>query len=120
MKTKIILSIMLSIFLAVNLHAGSGDSEATTKAKQELVNRLYNMMYKVPFDDIIGNQMESSLMITFNIDDQAQLTVAEITGDNQELVAWATSYLYNKKITTDPVLKGRQFRIPVVFINERL
>ena len=119
MKTAnlILAAFALSIFSVTNLRAGEKEA-IVSSAEQSLRQEIGLVFSNVPYEGLMGDKNECTITIDFKIDQNHELSVIRVDGENQRLVRYAFNKLSYRTIKANPLLAGKGYTVSLRFVTK--
>jgi hypothetical protein len=118
MKTvKIIL--LASVLLAAGItKTMAGENEVYNRAYSQLDEKVRATLDQFPFEAINGQDNSCLMVLTFTVNEEHRMDNIRVESEDKPLANYVLSVLKRKNIELDPVLDGKNCRVPLRFVVE--
>ena len=117
MKTAIFIlaAFTLSFLSVTSLRAGEKEAMVSA-AEQSLRQEIKSLFFSVPYEGVMGDNTECTIKVDFRIDENHEVSVVRVDGENDRLVSYAFNKLADKTIKVNPVLDGKGYTVNLLFV----
>jgi hypothetical protein len=118
MKTIKVL-FLASFFLIVGVaKSNAGENEIYNRAFTQIDEQVKALFKQFPFEAINGEDNSCLMVVTFTVNDDHRMSNIRVESENESLAQYVLSVLERSSITLDPILDGKNCRVPIRFVIE--
>jgi hypothetical protein len=112
--TLILAALIFGIFTTTSLNAES--KFETRKTEKQLTKTIEAIFQDTPLEDFMDSNSKSVLNVKFTINNNDEIEVSQVEGDNPYFVKYAKSKLAEMSLKADPGYEHKNYSITLVFV----
>jgi len=95
----------------------AGENETYNQALSQLNEQVKSIFKQFPFEAIDGDDNSCLMVVTFTVNENHRMENITVECENNGLAQYVLSVLERRNIEFNSVLDGKNFRMPLRFVN---